>query len=230
MAIFSSDLPTACKQWQSRGRIPLPRQTEENKREERRKTPLARPQPETRAKRFSPGFVTPNRRFVTSTQWKKTTSTTTTTKQENSDSRLVRACTRAHRAAQHIRHRPNCVPPGVRSSRRRRRRHRCRRAPWQCGGGGENLVVSAFGLSPGGADVKSGSVERARDGASCGTAAPAGVARHSGALAGPTPWGASRTAPWRKGAGPGGGGACAGRTPPPQCAAWRGPWGVWPAG
>lgn len=159
MAIFSSDLPTACKQWQSRGRIPLPRQTEENKREERRKTPLARPQPEKRAKRFSPGFVNPNRRFVTSTQWKKTTSTTTTTKQENSDSRLVRACTRAHRAAQHIRHRPNCVPPGVRSSRRRRRRRRCRRAPWQCGGGGENLVVSAFGLSPGGADVKSGSVE-----------------------------------------------------------------------
>lgn len=92
---------------------------------------------------------------------RKQYSTTTTTKQENRDSRLVRACTHAHQAAQHIRHRPNCVPPGVRSSRRRHRRRRCRRAPWQCGGGGENLVVSAFGLSPGGADVKSGSVERA---------------------------------------------------------------------
>lgn len=54
-----------------------------------------------------------------------------------------------------IRHRPNCVPVTLRSLLRRRAR-------WQCGDGdAENLVVSAFGSSPGDAAVKSGSAVRA---------------------------------------------------------------------
>lgn len=79
-----------------------------------------------------------------------------------------------------VMHRPNCIPASLSSS-----LLPLRWAPlWQCGDGdGENLVASVFGSSPGDADVKSGSAERARDGASCGASAPAGV-RHSGALAG----------------------------------------------
>lgn len=116
-----------------------------------------------------------------------------------------------------IRHRANCVPATLHLSLRRR-------ALWQCDDGDvENLVVSAFGSSPGDAAVKSGSAVRAQDGASCGVSVPAGANRN-GALAEPTP-GVACKALQSTEAGPSGGGICAEAAAQfPQCAGKRDGW------
>lgn len=79
---------------------------------------------------------------------------------------------------------------------------------WQCGDGdAENLVVSAFGSSPGDAAVKSGSAVRAQDGPFCVVPVQAG-AKCNEALAEQTPRVACKALPCKE-VGPNGGGICA---------------------